>query len=334
MSLDSQSTTTSERPRSTVDALYVAVSAQKQLPPGAKIADLFELNTTRPYFVQRLTERTYCFGGGFYTTTFYVGDEGVLVLDPPDNQGANLLQAIADVTELPVTAIVYSHNHADHLLSAPQLVEAAKNAGVNDVRVIASTATDEKMQLLGTTLQRPTEKLSWPTDAFQFEDLTVEMHGFVRAAHTDDAAIWLLVEEEVAHLPDLVNGDQPPFRRFSESENFAYFRGNVNQLGSLDWVHLVGGHGNVASKDDIRYYNVYIDDLEVAVERAMQSTHFADVVELDGKNNHAALMMPWLEAVVTGATDAMRPKYGQHYGFEITVPTNAEMVMMAKISYR
>jgi len=137
--------------------------------------------------------------------------------------------------KLPVTAVVYTHNHADQLLSAPQLVEAAKNAGVTDVRIVASTATDEKMQLLGTSLQRPTEKLSWPNDAFQFENLTVEMHGFARAAHPDDAAIWLLVEEKVDHLPDLVNGDQPPFHRFSESENFVYFRANVNQLGALDW---------------------------------------------------------------------------------------------------
>ena len=66
----------------------------------------------------------------------------------------------------------------------------------------------------------------------------------------------------------------------------------------------------------------------------MQSTHFADVVELDGQTSHAALMTPWLEAVVTGATDAMRPAYGQHYGFEITAPANAETVMMAKISDR
>ena len=41
-------------------------------------------------------------------------------------------------------------------------------------------------------------------------------------------------------------------------------------------------------------------------------------------------MMPWFEPVATGGTDAIRPQYG----FETTVPTNTEMVMMAKISYR
>jgi hypothetical protein len=44
--------------------------------------------------------------------------------------------------------------------------------------------------------------------------------GFVRAAHTDDAAGWLLVSERVLHLPDLVNPDQPPFWRFAGSENY------------------------------------------------------------------------------------------------------------------
>jgi glyoxylase-like metal-dependent hydrolase (beta-lactamase superfamily II) len=105
--------TIQEEPPSTVGAPYVEPSATEPLAPGAKLAHLFALNVTKPYYLQRLTGRTYFFGGGFYTTTFYVGDEGVLVFDPPEGQGEHLVQAIGEVTSLPVTAIVYSHNHAD-----------------------------------------------------------------------------------------------------------------------------------------------------------------------------------------------------------------------------
>lgn len=319
---------------STVDAIYVEPSVTDQLPAGAKVAGLFKLNTTAPYFVQRLSARAYFFGGGFYTTTFYVGDEGVLVLDPPENQGEHLVQAIAEVTDQPVRAIVYSHDHADHMISAPDVIAAANAAGVDDVRILGSAATDAKMKLVKSELPPITETLEWPRDSFKFEDLTVELHGFERAAHTDDAAALLLVEEKVAHLPDLINGDQPPFRNFAESENYVYYRSNVNEVGALDWIHLVGGHGNVASKDDIKFYNQFLDDLEAAVGGAMASTQFGDVVDATGHNNHAALMVPWLEAVCTTATDALRPKYGQFYGFEITVPANSEMVALSMVSYR
>ena len=319
---------------STVNATYVAPSATDVLAPGSKLGDLFTLNVTKPYFVQRLTERTYFFGGGFYTATFYVGDEGVLVLDPPENQGANLIQAIAEVTSLPVTAIVYSHNHADHMIGVNELLAAASGAGVSHVRVIASTETEAKMKLLKCSLPAPTETVAWPTGAFAFETLTVELHGFTRAAHTDDAAALLLVGEGVAHLPDLVNGDQPPFRNFGESDNYVYFRSNVNQLGALDWVHLVGGHGNIASKDDISFYNRFLDDLESAVATAMATTKFADVVDVSKYNNHAALMLPWINTVTARATDELRSQYGKLYGFEITTPANAEKVALSMVSYR
>jgi hypothetical protein len=45
-------------------------------------------------------------------------------------------------------------------------------------------------------------------------------------------------------------------------------------------------------------------------------------------------MALWLIAVTTRATDELRPKYGKFYGFEITAPTNAEMVALSMVSYR
>ena len=127
---DTQAPVEFDEPPSTVNATYVEPSATEPLAPGAKLGHLFALNATQPYYLQRLTERTYFFGGGFYTTTFYVGDEGVLVFDPPEGQGEHLLQAIAEVTSLPVTAIVYSHGHADHMIGAPAILAAASAAGV------------------------------------------------------------------------------------------------------------------------------------------------------------------------------------------------------------
>lgn len=140
---------------------------------GEKVGDIFRRNATKPYFVQRLTERTYFFSAGFYTNTFYVGNEGVLVLDPPERQGENLLKAIAEITTLPVTAIVYSHNHADHILGAKDLVEAANKAGVSDVRIITSSKTVEKMELLNTSVLPPNESVEWPNGTTKFEGITL-----------------------------------------------------------------------------------------------------------------------------------------------------------------
>lgn len=321
------------KPISTVNARYVQPSTTRILQDGEKLESIYELNTTRPFFVQRLSERAYFFGGGFYTTTFYVGNQGVIVFDPPENQGSHLIEAISEVTQLRITAIAYSHNHADHLIAAPDLLDAAKKAGVEHIRIIASTATAEKMKRTNGKLPAPNELLQWPKDTFQFEDLTVEFGGFVKFAHCDDAAYYLLVQEKVMHLVDLVNGDQPPFVRFGTASQCLYYRDNANEAGALDWVHLVGGHGNVVSKEDIKFVNTYVDDIEIAVGSAMVENKFA-ANDLDKHVDHAALMLPWVAAVCKSATDKMRPKYGKYYGFERSLPSNAELKLLDMVSYR
>ena len=202
------------------------------------------------------------------------------------------------------------------------------------MRIIASTESAAKMDLMKSGMPAPTETVNWPRGTFEFEGLTIRLDGFVRASHSDDAAIFLLVQEQVAHLPDLVNGDQPPFRRFAISENHAYYRSNVNQLGALDWTHLIGGHGNIGSKDDIRFYNTFLDDLEEAVGKGMGLAKFAEGDELEQYNNHAVLMDMWMSSVGTIVADELRPKYGKFYGFEVSVPANSEMVVHSMISYR
>lgn len=319
---------------STVGAKYVEPSTTLILQDGEKIDDLFNRTISTPYFIQRLSERAYFFNGGFYTTTFYVGETGVLLLDAPEGQGKNILAAIADVTSLPVTAIIYSHNHADHIISAAEVMEASKAAGVKDIRIIASTKTAEKMEFLKCKLPPPTETVAWPKGTFKFDGVTVQFDGFERAAHCDDAGTFLLVEEKVVHLPDLMNGDQPPFWRFATAENTVYYRLNITQLGDLDWIHHVGGHGNVGGKKDIAFIKQYLDDLDAAVAKAMKTVKFGMVENIKEYNNHAGLMVPWLGRVSEAVATTLRPRYGQFYGFEFSVPSHAEMVTLSAISYR
>lgn len=124
---------------SPVNATYVAPSATTVLAPDAKIGQLFTLNSTRPYILQRLTKRTYWFSSGHYATTFYVGSRGVLLFDPLEGHGAQILQAIAEVTKLPVTAVVYSHDHADHIADAAIIRDASARCDVRCVQPAALT---------------------------------------------------------------------------------------------------------------------------------------------------------------------------------------------------
>src|SRR5262249_6640391 len=70
------------------------------------------------YEVTEIRDRLFYLSDGAYNTMFLVSSEGVIVVDPLPTLGVKYLQAIVEVTDKPVTHIVYSHEHTDHIGAA------------------------------------------------------------------------------------------------------------------------------------------------------------------------------------------------------------------------
>ena len=274
---------------STVNASYVEPSAEKIISPSDKLNNLFERNMSQPYILQKIGERTYYVQRYFYSTTFYVGDKGVLLFDAPEGRGKYLLQAIRDVTPLPVTALVYSHYHVDHIGDSPFWNDEAKKEGVN-LRIIASKATAEKMQFMNSRLPVATQVLSKKDDQFKFEKQTIELHRFVKAGHTDDHSVWLLKQEKVAHSPDLLNPDQLPMMGFAVSDTLVYHDSNLRQVEMLDWKYFIGGHGNIGSHDDFKFQRQFLNDLRDTTIKVRKEESFGKFMNKTANNHYVRNM--------------------------------------------
>lgn len=316
---------------STVNASYVEPSAEKIISPSDKLNNLFERNMSQPYILQKIGERTYYVQRYFYSTTFYVGDKGVLLFDAPEGRGKYLLQAIRDVTPLPVTALVYSHYHVDHIGDSPFWNDEAKKEGVN-LRIIASKATAEKMQFMNSRLPVATQVLSKKDDQFKFEKQTIELHRFVKAGHTDDHSVWLLKQEKVAHSPDLLNPDQLPMMGFAVSDTLVYHDSNLRQVEMLDWKYFIGGHGNIGSHDDFKFQRQFLNDLRDTTIKVRKEESFGKFMNKTA-NNHADFARAQREAIIKKVTEVLRPKYGHMYGYDASIPANIEMAIRLVGSY-
>ena len=316
---------------STVNASYVEPSAEKIISPSDKLNNLFERNMSQPYILQKIGERTYYVQRYFYSTTFYVGDKGVLLFDAPEGRGKYLLQAIRDVTPLPVTALVYSHYHVDHIGDSPFWNDEAKKEGVN-LRIIASKATAEKMQFMNSRLTVATQVLSKKDDQFKFEKQTIELHRFVKAGHTDDHSVWLLKQEKVAHSPDLLNPDQLPMMGFAVSDTLVYHDSNLRQVEMLDWKYFIGGHGNIGSHDDFKFQRQFLNDLRDTTIKVRKEESFGKFMNKTA-NNHADFARAQREAIIKKVTEVLRPKYGHMYGYDASMPANIEMAIRLVGSY-
>ncbi|HGB9668983.1 TPA: MBL fold metallo-hydrolase [Escherichia coli] len=316
---------------STVNASYVEPSAEKIISPSDKLNNLFERNMSQPYILQKIGERTYYVQRYFYSTTFYVGDKGVLLFDAPEGRGKYLLQAIRDVTPLPVTALVYSHYHVDHIGDSPFWNDEAKKEGVN-LRIIASKATAEKMQFMNSRLPVATQVLSKKDDQFKFEKQTIELHRFVKAGHTDDHSVWLLKQEKVAHSPDLLNPDQLPMMGFAVSDTLVYHDSNLRQVEMLDWKYFIGGHGNIGSHDDFKFQRQFLNDLRDTTIKVRKEESFGKFMNKTA-NDHADFARAQREAIIKKVTEVLRPKYGHMYGYDASMPANIEMAIRLVGSY-
>ncbi|HAV7426097.1 TPA: MBL fold metallo-hydrolase [Escherichia coli] len=316
---------------STVNASYVEPSAEKIISPSDELNNLFERNMSQPYILQKIGERTYYVQRYFYSTTFYVGDKGVLLFDAPEGRGKYLLQAIRDVTPLPVTALVYSHYHVDHIGDSPFWNDEAKKEGVN-LRIIASKATAEKMQFMNSRLPVATQVLSKKDDQFKFEKQTIELHRFVKAGHTDDHSVWLLKQEKVAHSPDLLNPDQLPMMGFAVSDTLVYHDSNLRQVEMLDWKYFIGGHGNIGSHDDFKFQRQFLNDLRDTTIKVRKEESFGKFMNKTA-NNHADFARAQREAIIKKVTEVLRPKYGHMYGYDASMPANIEMAIRLVGSY-
>jgi len=66
--------------------------------------------------VTKLTNHVYSVFWGFYNGLVVIGRDGVLVTDPAnDNRAAVLKAEIEKLTDLPVTHVVLTHEHFDHI---------------------------------------------------------------------------------------------------------------------------------------------------------------------------------------------------------------------------
>jgi glyoxylase-like metal-dependent hydrolase (beta-lactamase superfamily II) len=250
-------------PVSTTGAVYVEPSAADPIERGQRVAHLFPRSVMEEYVLQRVTERVWWVSRHFYGSLFYVGTRGVLLLDPFLGGADATVRAIASVTDLPVTAVVYSHFHADHIGGARRLFELCAAA---PPRVIASEHTAVWMERFGSDLPRPAQVLDWPAGACSFEDVTLRLRGLPRPGHAPDHAVFLLEEERVGHSADLINIDQLPFGGFAGQEPLVLFRPNLEFARSLDFDWFCGGHGNIGEKSDFDFYLSYLDDVAALVD--------------------------------------------------------------------
>ena len=204
---------------------YLDVPSSSQGPP---------IDPARGYRVQDLGSGLYMITDNAIQSMFLVYDRGVVVIDAPQNLAAFIPKAIAEVAgDKPITHLIYSHSHADH-------IGGAKALGGNPIII----AHEETLRLLKRDADpnRPLPTVTF-SDKYTLrvgkQVLDLSYHG---NAHEPGNIFIYAPAQRVLMVVDVVFPGWMPWRRFALAQDIPGYFAQVEEIRKMDWNTFVGGH--------------------------------------------------------------------------------------------
>jgi glyoxylase-like metal-dependent hydrolase (beta-lactamase superfamily II) len=82
-----------------------------------------------------------------YQSMFLVYESGVVIIDAPPSFSEHIPQAIAEVSDKPITHIIYSHSHNDHIGGAGRFMGNAIIIAQEETKILLQQAGDPNRPL-------------------------------------------------------------------------------------------------------------------------------------------------------------------------------------------
>ena len=308
----------------TADFIYKPASATKIAEHHQKVVGSHKERFVKPYEVQRLSENIYWVSIANYNVTVLVGDKSVLLIDAPHSTGKKLIKAIQSITDKPLSAIVYSHAHADH---------------VGDSRIIVEELGKDKIDILGTAEVRDaliSHKVTLPMPVnkvihgeLKFEGHTIKTFSDFNG-HTQDNTALLINDNgrKIIHAIDLIHPDQLEFRSFSNVEDAIAYKNDIDTLLDLDWDVMVTGHSNIGYKADVKFVQDYILDVQKYIHQGLAQAEFSKHFKGESPFSWYA---GYTNEIIDFAVNKMAEKYreGREEEFDIVARSHVRVMFWA-----
>ncbi|MFZ3555908.1 MBL fold metallo-hydrolase [Streptomyces sp. BH055] len=250
------------------------------------------------YHVEELRGGFYWVTSAGYDAAFVVTEEGVVAIDAPPTLGENMLAAIEDVTDRPVTHVIYSHWHADHI--------GAASVFGPDVEIVAHRITKELLERF------PDPKRPLPTRTFD-DELVLEVGGVslqlsYRGENHCPGNIFIYApQQKVLTAVDIVSPGSVTFMHCDASQNISGWYEAQSQILEYDFDYFVGGHhmhyGTYEQvKLCVEYFADVLDGATAAVERFSRSDALADIVTGTGWDRIFVGTENWISSMANYTT--------------------------------
>lgn len=258
------------------------------------------------YVMEEIAAGIFWLGDGSYQMMFAVTDDGVVAVDAPPTLGHNILRAIKRVTTEPISHVVYSHQHSDHVGAMSIYPENAPR--------YAHRITADRLRSLNDP-HRPVPTIEFH-DQFVLDVGTNSMKLDYQGPNHAEGNIFIHVPEaKVLMLVDVIFPGWVPFSNLALSANVpGFIRAHEQTLG-YDFETLVSGHvTRTGNREDVAVQLDYMNDLRSTTEKALSSVNLGTTMGPVDASNVWAVFRAYLDAVAAAAADDLVPRWIDRLG--------------------
>ena len=276
-----------------------------QIPDAAKGPAI----PAKGYLVQEIRDHLYWVTDGSYNAMFLVTDKGVVAVDAPPSIGKNYLKAIAEVTDKPVTYVIYSHAHMDHIGAAGIF---PKNA-----TFIAQQETAAELQRAKSVARNASMVPLIPTVTFsknytlQIGNQTLKL-DYYGVNHLPGNIFIYAPKQKVLMLVDIIFPGWIPFPYLAIAKDTAGFiKAHDIALNNYDFDTIVAGHlTRLGTRNDVIIQKEFVSDLEKAAATANQEVLFSKIASQVGRfDNPWAIFSKYIDSINQNCVKNMLPKW-------------------------